>query len=87
MKAGAAHCQYLPSRLLMRRAPSLQVCAVLGAYATDLNTCALLQAFKAYAKTILTRKNTITGTVYSEDPSAVPRMLLACRVPTSRNCS
>jgi hypothetical protein len=33
----------------------------------------LAQAFKAYAKVILTRKNTITGTMYSEDPSASPR--------------
>lgn len=28
-----------------------------------------LQAFQAYIKMILTRKNTITGVVYSEDPT------------------
>ncbi len=47
----------------------------------------LAQAFKAYAKTILTRKNTITGTVYSEDPSALSRMLLACILHASTNSS
>ena len=26
MKTGVAHCQHLPSRLLMRQAPSLQSC-------------------------------------------------------------
>ena len=28
-----------------------------------------LQAYKSYVKTLLTRKNTITGIVYSEDPT------------------
>ena len=36
--------------------------------------CALphaLQAYQAYIKMILTRKNTITGVVYSEDPTVM----------------
>ena len=30
------------------------------------------QAFKAYVKMVLTRKNTITGVMYNEDPGAPP---------------
>lgn len=32
------------------------------------------QAFEAYIKMVLTRKNTITGVMYSEDPGAPERL-------------
>ena len=32
------------------------------------------QAFKAYVKMVLTRKNTITGVMYSEDPGTPERL-------------
>ena len=36
------------------------------------------QAFKAYVKIVLTRKNTITGLMYSEDPGAPLSSLQHC---------